>query len=229
MTLGIMQPYFMPYIGYFQLMKAADKYIIYDDVAYIKRGWITRNNILINGEKHLFTITLSGASINKFINEIEINDNFINFLKTLKFNYTKAPFYAETMKLMEEITSFEDKNLTAFITNSFKVILKYLNIDTELILSSSLNKDCSLKGKEKIIHICELLGAQTYLNAIGGQELYDGDEFKRHNIDLKFLKTEEITYKQFKNNFVPNLSIIDVLMFNPPEIINEMLNNYKFV
>lgn len=229
MKLGIMQPYFMPYIGYFQLMKAVDKYVIYDDVNYIKRGWINRNNILENGEKKLFTISLHKASQNKLINEIEIEDDFQKFLKTIQMNYRKAPYYSEIISLIERIVSFPDKNLARFLTNSFREILSYLSIDTELLVSSRLQKDCSLKGSDKILHICKLLGADTYYNAIGGQELYDKEEFAKNGIQLHFLQTAPISYPQFNQEFVPYLSIIDVLMFNSPEKVNKLLDEYTLI
>ena len=205
MNLGIMQPYFMPYIGYFQLMKAVDKYVIYDDVNYIKGGWINRNNLIVAGKKSLFTIMLSQASPNKLINEIEIKDDFRRLLRTLQMNYCKAPYYGPVMELMENIVSFPDRQLALFIGNSFKCVLSYLGIKTELIYSSQLSKDCGLRGQDKVIDICNLLKADTYLNAIGGMELYDREEFKKHGIDLRFLKTGGIEYSQFNSDFIPYL------------------------
>ncbi len=228
MKIGIMQPYFMPYIGYFQLMKAVDKYVIYNDVNYIKGGWVARNNILINGEKQLFTIKLQGASPNKHFAEIQILDDFKKLIKTLEMNYSKAPFFQLTMGLMEKIFSYPEKRLDLFIKNSFEQILFYLGIKTELILSSDIAKDNSLRGKDKVMEICKILEADTYYNAIGGKELYDKKEFENNGISLHFLKTDEnLRYKQFSNmDFVPNLSIIDVLMFNSVEKINSLLDEY---
>lgn len=229
MKLGIMQPYFMPYIGYFQLMKAVDKYVVYDDVDYIKGGWVSRNQILVNGEKKMFTVTLKGASPNKRFNEIEIGDDFGKLMKTLRINYSKAPCFQETMALMERIVAFPDKNLSRFILNSFREIADFLDIRTELLPSSGLEKDNSLKGADKVLHICRLLGADTYYNAIGGRELYDKDEFRSKGVRLEFLSSEVSSYRQFKEEFVPGLSLIDVLMFNAPEEIDRMLNRYTLV
>lgn len=228
MKVGIMQPYFMPYIGYFQLMKAVDKYVIYNDVNYINRGWVARNNILINERKQLFTIKLQGASQNKHFTEIQILDDFKKLTKTLEMNYSKAPFFQPTMELMNKIFSFPEKRLDLFIKNSFEEILTYLKIDTELILSSNIKKDDSLKGQDKILDICKRLKADTYYNAIGGKELYDKKEFAKNGISLCFLRTNEnLQYKQFsKMDFIPNLSIIDVLMFNSVEEVNGMLDDY---
>lgn len=229
MKLGIMQPYFMPYIGYFQLMKAVDKYVVYDDVNYIKGGWVSRNNILMNGEKKLFTITLQGATPNKQFKDIEIKDDFKKFSKMLQHCYAKAPYYDSIINILEIIFAYPDKHLGAFLKHHFEVILDYLHIQTELLLSSNIDKDNSLSGKEKVIHICKILNADKYYNAIGGLELYDKQEFWQSGLELSFLKTEIIPYRQFKNDFVPYLSMIDVLMFNSVEDINSMLDKYTLV
>ena len=229
MKLGIMQPYFMSYIGYWQLMAAVDTYMVYDDVNYIKGGWVSRNNILLNGQKHMFTITLNGASPNKLFNEITIKDDFKKFSRLIESAYRKAPYYAEVTALLDKIYNYEDKSLGAFMMNSFQVVLDYLEIDTKLVLSSTIEKDNDLRGKDKVKHICHLLGADTYYNAIGGQELYDKNDFKADGIDLHFVKTELSPYPQLKNEFVPGLSMIDVLMFNHPKEVKQLLTNYKLV
>ena len=229
MPLGIMQPYFMPYIGYWQLMAAVDTYVVYDDVNYIKGGWVARNNILLNGQKHMFTITLNGASPNKLFNEITIKDDFKKFSRLIESAYRKAPYYEEVCALMDKVYSYEDKSLGAFMMNSFQVVLDYLEIDTKLILSSTIAKDNSLRGKDKVKHICHLLGADTYYNAIGGQELYDKNDFKADGVDLYFVQTNLTPYAQLGNEFVPGLSMIDVLMFNSPTEVKQLLTNYKLV
>lgn len=218
----------MPYIGYFQLMKAVDKYVIYNDVNYINRGWVARNNILMSGKKQLFTISLQGASQNKHFTEILVLDDFRKLVKTLEMNYSKAPFFQPTMRVMEKIFTYPERRLDLFIKNSFEQILSYLGIKTELILSSDIVKDNSLRGKDKVMEICKILEADTYCNAIGGKELYDKKEFEDNGISLHFLKTDEnLRYTQFPNmEFVPNLSIIDVLMFNSIEEVNKMLDDY---
>ena len=229
MKLGIMQPYFLPYIGYFQLINAVDKYVIYDDVNYIKGGWINRNKLLLNGKDFMFNLILCGASPNKLINEITINENQTNFLRTIQSAYGKALYFNNVFALMERIFEFEDKNLGKFIGNSLIQIAGYLKFNTEFIYSSEINKDNSLKSQDKVIHLCKILGATEYINAIGGQELYSKEIFQQNNIELKFLKTEITKYKQFKNEFVPYLSILDVMMFNSVEEINEMLDKYELI
>jgi hypothetical protein len=227
MKLGIMQPYFMPYIGYFQLIKAVDKYVVYDDVNYIKGGWVSRNNILVNGEKKMFTIILKGASCNKLFNEVYIGDDFRKLTKTLHFNYSKSPYFEPTMDLMEKIISFPNKQFALFIANSIQEILNYLSIDTDIIISSNLSKNNELKGKNKVLHICKLLGADSYYNAIGGETLYDKEDFKNHGISLNFIDTQVKEYPQLSNSFVPYLSILDVLMNNSKEEVNLLLDSYN--
>ena len=143
--------------------------------------------------------------------------------------YAKAPYYKEIMPVLEQVFAYENRNLGMFLYHSYQVILDYLGIDTELILSSTKEKDDSLRAGEKVKHICHLLGADTYYNAIGGQDLYDVEDFAKSGISLKFLKTNAFTYPQFKNEFVPNLSIIDVLMFNGKEGTNKLLKEYTLV
>lgn len=231
MKLGIMQPYFFPYIGYWQLLNAVDKYVIYDDVNFIKNGWINRNRILIAGAAQWFTLPLWQASPFKRINEIEITPELklkTKLLKTLDMAYHKAPFFKPVFELFEQ-TLAQGSNLSECLSFSIRQIAQYLDIQTEIILSSSLEKDNTLKGKDKVLHICNKLGATEYLNAVGGQELYDKAEFAAHGIKLYFLQTNAITYKQFKGEFVPNLSILDVMMFNPPQQIKNFLNDCTLI
>ena len=219
----------MPYLGYWQLMAAVDKYVVYDDFNYIKGGWVSRNNILLNGRKYMFTIILKGASPNKIFNEVEIGDDFRKFRKTLESAYKKAPYYAETMALLEQIFTYEQKDLGHWMLHQFQCVLDYLGIDTELILSSTIEKNNELRAEDKVKHICHLLGADTYYNAIGGQELYDKDDFKVDGLNLYFVKTDFVPYSQGKNDFVPGLSMIDVLMHNSKEEVLNLLNAYTLI
>ena len=225
MKLGIMQPYFMPYIGYFQLMKAVDKYVVYDDVNYIKGGWANRNHILINGEKEMFTVTLQKASQNKLFNEIVIGDDFKKLMKTLQMNYSRAINFDQTMVLMERIISFPNKQLAVFIANSFREILSYLS---EILKSAEIPKYNSLRGKDKIIQICEILGADTYYNAVGGKNLYDQEEFREHGITLNFVDSLPQVYSQLHTReFVSGLSMVDVLMNNTKDEVNRLLDSFQ--
>ncbi|MFC4817366.1 WbqC family protein [Flavobacterium sp. GCM10023249] len=232
MRVAIMQPYFMPYIGYFQLINAVDVFVIYDDVNYIKKGWINRNTILVNNKSFLFSVSLKDASQNKLINEISVSD--VNkwkkdLLKTLNLSYKKAPFYADVFPMLERIISFEESNLAAYIMYSIQELCDYLKIDTQLVRSSEIGKNNDLKGESKIIDICVKLNASEYINAIGGMELYTKSHFMEKKINLHFLKSENIAYKQFKDEFRPWLSIIDVIMFNSIEESRKFLNKFELI
>ena len=232
MKLGIMQPYFVPYIGYWQLMNVVDKYVIYDDVNFIKGGWINRNRILINGKTNYFNIPMMGASPNKLINEVNVNKDerlIRKNLRTIEGAYKRAPYYQVVYPIIERIFKTEKENIAEFIYESFQIINDYLGIETELIMSSTLNKECSLKGEDKVLAICKELGATEYYNAIGGQKLYSFEDFRKHGIALKFVQTEKIVYEQFGEEFKPDLSIIDVMMFNSSTEIRKMLGLFTVI
>jgi len=203
MTVGIMQPYFLPYIGYWQLIKAVDKYIIYDDVNFINKSWINRNNILLNGNKHQINLLLSEASQNKLINQIDIQPNQSKLIKTIEAAYKKTPMFEKVFPLYVDIMNYPSKNLAAYLGNSIIEISKYLSIDTEIVYSSAIEKDITLKAEDKIINICKQIGANKYLNTIAGEDLYTKANFDAQNIELFFLDAKIEPYKQFKNEFVP--------------------------
>ena len=224
-----MQPYFLPYIGYFQLINAVDKFVIYDDVNFIKGGWISRNRILFNGSALMINLPMQGASSFKKINEIQIGKNKEKLLSTITHAYKKAPYFDKVFSLFFDLIKYDEDNLAHFITNSLINISKYFKIETEFILSSEIKKNNDLKAQDKVLSICKLLDASKYYNAIGGQDLYNKEEFKIRNIELKFLKQKSITYNQFNNEFIPWLSIIDVMMFNSKDEIKTMLNQYELL
>jgi hypothetical protein len=232
MKVGIMQPYFFPYIGYWQLIKAVDKYVIYDDVNFIKGGWINRNQILMNGEAKMINLQMYGASPNKLINEVEISGDYVynnKLLKTIESCYKKAAYFSDVYPIIENIISKETNNLAESLEYSIRKVCDYLGVKTELIVSSELEKNSSLRGQAKVIEICKLLGADEYYNAIGGLNLYSNSVFQDHGIKLSFLKTKEIKYKQFNDEFVPNLSIIDVMMFNSRQEINQLFGVFDLI
>lgn len=230
MKIGIMQPYFLPYIGYWQLMNAVDKYVIYDDVNYIKGGWVNRNRMLTTaGKETYFTISLRDASSFKKINEIEILQVPDKILKSVQQVYRKATCFAEAYPTIEEIFRFPEKNLGKFLVHANRMIANYLGITTELIVSSELAKDNSQRADEKVLHICNLLGGDEYYNAIGGQALYSREKFATRGVRLSFVKTELVPYPQYKFDFVPGLSILDIMMFNDRDRLREMMGEYDLV
>ena len=229
MTLAIMQPYLFPYIGYWQLLSAVDIFVIYDDVNFIKQGYINRNSILIGHKTQKITLEVIGASSNRVINEVQVGNNTKKLLKGIDQAYKKAPEYEKVFPLIQNILENPEKNLAKFLGNSIQKISSYLGINTKIIYSSDIEKDCSLKAQDKILDICQRLGASHYINAIGGQEFYSKEAFESEGIELNFIQTRLIEYKQFKNEFVPYLSIIDILMFNTKKDIQNMLNIYKLI
>jgi len=210
-----------------------DKFVIYDDVNYIKRGWINRNNILVNGHSKLINVRMSKVSQNKLINEIEVTHDLSyneDLLQTINRSYSKAPFFENVFPLVERVINQHEKKLAKYLEFSIREVCKYLSIHTEIIISSEISKSNELKGQDKIIEICKLLSSDQYMNVIGGQSLYSSPDFQLCGIELKFLKTLDITYPQTsKEKFVPNLSILDIMMFNSPEHINSMLNDYELI
>lgn len=231
MKLAIMQPYIFPYIGYFQLINAVDKFIFYDDVHYIKRGWINRNQLLVNGEAKLFTIPVIKASQNKLINEINhaIDDKWLKqFYSTIEFNYKKAPYFEDTFSLIKQIISCNHTSISSLTIESIKAISNHLDITTVFETSSSkYNETKGMDRADRLITICKLNKAKDYVNPSGGSEIYTKTYFEKDEINLHFIQNELNPYPQFKNIFVSGLSIIDVMMFNPKEKIKEMLNQYK--
>ena len=232
MKVAIMQPYFFPYIGYWQLISAVDVFVLFDDVNYIKRGWIDRNRIIYQNKERYINVYLKGASQNRLINEISINresSENINNLRIIKDAYKKAPMFNEVYPLLENIIAQDESNLAIYLGTQIKAVCDYLDISTEIIYSSDIKKDNDKRGQDKIIEICKELGADTYINAIGGRKLYEHDVFESQNIKLRFLdpKTKELTYEQFNSSFIPSLSIIDVLMFNSKSNIHNMLKGYN--
>jgi hypothetical protein len=229
MRLAVMQPYLFPYIGYFQLMKAVDIFVAYDDVNFIKGGWINRNYILNRGEKHLFSLHLEGASSFKLINQISVGNNRAKLLKTIEQCYRKAPFFQECFDVIRDIINFNDRNLANYVIHGLQSMSDYLGIKAKILASSAIEKDPNLEGKDKVLNICTQLKANVYINAVGGQALYSKDDFRKNSIDLFFIRSRDITYRQFNNEFVPGLSIIDVIMFNSMQITAEFLNQYDLV
>lgn len=220
MIIGIMQPYYLPYIGYFQLMKAVNTFVYYDDVTYIKQGWINRNNIILKNGPHRFTLELKGASSFKKINEIEVGGNRDKLYKTFLQAYSKAPYYRDADQLLWDIFHSEEKNLFQYILQSHKLIFDYLGINIEVKISSNIKKDESLSGKARVIDICRRLEGNTYINAYGGKSLYSKDEFMDEGIRLLFLKP----YDE-----LPKTSIIDVIMNHSKKEVVEMLTKkYKY-
>ena len=215
MRLAIMQPYFFPYIGYWQLLNAADRFVIYDDVNFIKQGWINRNRLLLGGEPSYITVPLDGASPNKRICDIAVQRSphwRRKMLASIEQGYRKSPCFAEIFPEVDSLIRFEMNNLADFLAHQLVKMAKLLGIDTEIIVTSGDYQNCELSGQERVLDICGREGATSYINLPGGQKLYDPESFKAANLDLHFLSTRASPYQQRGADFVPNLSVIDALM-----------------
>lgn len=216
MRLAIMQPYFLPYIGYYQLIGAVDTFVVYDNIKYTKRGWINRNRMLLNNTDMMFSLPIKKDSDVLDVVERELATDFdpIKLINQFRGAYARAPYFYRVFPLLERIICCDERNLFRYIYHSIVQICEYLGITTEIRISSHVAIDHHLKGQDKVITLCQAVGADTYINSIGGMELYDRDVFRTHGIELKFLKVKPLEYPQFSAPFVPWLSIVDMLMFN---------------
>jgi len=232
-TIAIMQPYFFPYIGYFQLINSVDEFVIYDNIQYTKKGWINRNRILVNGKDQLITLPIKKNSDYLNVVERELSESWgkdkIKIINVIKSSYSKAPYFQETFELISKCLNNSEVNLFRFIYNSIVLINDYLEIKTPIVISSTIEADHTLKSQDKVLSLCKEQNTDIYINSIGGVELYDKEVFKQNNIELNFIKSNPIQYKQFNNEFVSWLSIIDVMMFNSKEQIKEYLNSYTLI
>lgn len=228
MRVAIMQPYFLPYIGYFQLIHAADKFVIYDNIQYTKKGWINRNRILQNGKDEYISLPLKKDSDYLNVDQRVLADTFPeeqkNMLRKLGSIYRKAPHFQSAFPVIEAIYHCPEQNLFKFLFHSVKTVCNYLGIKTEFVVSSTLDIDHTLKSEEKVIALCKALDTDIYLNPIGGIELYAAERFQQHGLGLQFIKSSLVEYPQFGHPFVPWLSILDVMMFNSTEDIKKQLD-----
>jgi hypothetical protein len=227
-SVAIMQPYFFPYIGYFQLIAAVDLFILYDNIKYTKKGWINRNRILQNGNEVMFSLPLkkNSDSLNVCERELAADFNRNKLLHQFKNAYRHAPYFTKTFPLIEQIVLHEETNLFQFLHHSIVKTCEHLGITTKIEISSNISIDHDLKKQDKILALCEAVGANIYVNAIGGMELYSKETFREKDVDLKFIQSKPFEYVQFGNIFVPWLSIIDVMMFNSVESIKAYISNH---
>lgn len=215
MKLAIMQPYFFPYIGYWQLINTVDRFIVYDNVNYIIRGWINRNRILINGEPAYITIPLRQASSSRRIRDTFLQASTLwrnKMVKKIEMAYRRAPYFAEVYPLIEKIILHEADSLSDYLVYQLQTLVAFMGINTELVVLKDRCENDRLSGQMRILDICKREGATTYINPQGGQLLYDSKTFRRAGIDLRFIAMHSVPYKQRTADFIPYLSIIDVLM-----------------
>lgn len=231
MKIAIMQPYLFPYLGYFQLISAVDKFVIFDDVNYIKQGWINRNRLLNGCADQMFTVPIAKASSFTLIRDTQIDwsryDAWrIKFLKTLEYQYSRAPFFADTFTLVSGILQSPGATIGDLARDSIDRCCEHLAIDSDIVPTSSVYGNSSLKSAVRIRDICGRSGADIYVNLPGGRGLYEREDFARDGLELRFLRTRIRDYVQFECDFVPGLSIIDVMMFNAPETVRQFASEF---
>jgi len=253
--LSAKQPYFLPHLAYYQVISAVDKYIIYSNINFIRHGWISRNRILmLNKGPSFFIVPLLHQSCNRKINEIRIDQSYNwqrKILKSVSWNYRKAPYFDETFPLIESVINHETDLIWELAAESTIRIASYLDIKTEIQTDNSPYAELDLKlesnnyrdeeifrnlgihGYEKkvirIIYIALTEKADIFIDSIGGRELYDPCIFRKHGIDFRFLNMNPVSYKQLSADFYPSLSIIDTLMNCGKEKTKELLKEYTLV
>lgn len=227
-----MQPYFLPYIGYFQLMGAVDTFVVYDNIEYTKKGWINRNRMLRSGADTLFSLPLKKGSDSLHVRERELASDYSpdKLLSQFRGAYAHAPYFDQTWPLLERIVRHDEPNLFRYLHHSIVSMCAHLGLNTKICVSSDVAIDHELKGQDKVLALCRTMGAEIYINAIGGTELYAKDAFLAQGIELKFIRSRPFEYAQFGAPFVPWLSMVDVLMFNAPERVGaEVREGYELV
>lgn len=221
-----MQPYFFPYIGYFQLMAKVDAFVVYDDVNYINKGWINRNRINVAGVAHMVTVPLQQASQNRLICDIELEATPSwrdKMLKTIEQSYTRAPQFQHVFPLVERVVRHDASNLADYLLHGLTAVRDYLRLSTDIVATSRQYANAALKGQDRIIDICLQERTSVYVNAIGGMELYTRSEFADKGLELKFLQPVLTPYECGRLAYVPGLSIIDAMMWNDPAVVDQML------
>ncbi|WP_442112982.1 WbqC family protein [Pseudomonas sp. NUPR-001] len=217
MKLAVMQPYLFPYAGYFKLLAQVDRFVFFDDVNYINRGWINRNRLILSGEIRYFTVPLLKASQNLKINQIAVQDRTLwerKILESVRQSYAKAPNFADVFDLMRDVFSCDAESIADLARVSIEKSCERLGLGVEFVKTSAVYANADLKGAERILDICRKEGANEYMNLPGGRSLYDERQFSDNGIRLEFCSSDLPVYTQFQEAFVPGLSVIDMMMFN---------------
>jgi hypothetical protein len=226
MKLAIMQPYFFPYVGYFQLIGAVDKFVFYDDVNFIKNGWINRNRLYLAGDVRYITVPLSGASPFEKINQVAVlpGDGWRQkMLESVRHSYSKAPHFEVVNELLSSVVLANEHRIGELAKKSVIAVCDYLGLQTEFVMTSVDYANESLSGTERVLDICAREGARDYINLPGGRALYDDGVFRNRGLALHFIQPRLTPYKQFSPEFEAGLSMLDVLMFNSSDAVASML------
>jgi hypothetical protein len=227
MKVAIMQPYIFPYLGYFQLLGAVDLFVVYDNIQYTKKGWINRNRMLENGQASLFTLPLASGSSSLDIRERYLASDYAPEKLLARFTgaYRSAPYFRQTLPLLEEVLRHPDRNLFGYLHHALDRTAAHLGLGTEVRVSSDVPINHDLKAQDKVLALCEELDATTYINPIGGVDLYSRHDFAERGIELRFLQMLPLEYPQISQTFVPSLSIVDVLMHNSLDDVQHWLSS----
>lgn len=228
-----MQPYFFPYIGYFKLISSCDYFIFLDNVQYIERGWINRNNFLVNKEAMLFTVPVKKESQKLYINQRKISSleysKFLGkFYKAMCFSYSKCDFFEEVFCLLNSVLKKEEESISKLAIKSVIETCHYLNVEAHFLLASELisnEESLKLNLSDRIISLVKSCGT-VYINNISGRELYNKKYFESHGVDLYFLEPNFQPYSQNCIDFIPFLSIVDILMTTGIDDVKNILNKY---
>ena len=230
MIVAIMQPYFFPYIGYFQLMQTADMFVFHDDVQYIKGGWINRNRILMNNRADWLTMPVKSASnylpISQRYYAIE-PDTIEKMKRRLAASYAKSCAFNRVAQTIFELLDFPNTNVASFNCSSLKAIARKLGIMCRFARSSELDDSVALKGQDKVIGLCRRFGADRYINPVGGAELYDPAAFAEAGITLSFLQTA--VPPTSTESGLQHLSVIDGLMLHDFDGYSHLLPEYTLL
>ena len=228
-----MQPYLFPYIGYFQLLDAVDRFVVYDDVAFIKQGWINRNRMLVNGSASYFTVPVRHASSFTLIRDTLVDDGAANERWTVKMlrsfgdAYRRAPEFPRVFPMLEAVLTRPVRSIADLAVASLKAVCGFLDIRADWVDTSARYGNAHLTGAARVIDICKVEGATEYVNVPGGRALYSPEAFEAQGVRLRFIEPRLPEYRQFRHPFVPALSIIDVLMFNSRETVRAYLAAYE--
>lgn len=223
--IAVMQPYLFPYLGYYQMAYHVSEFVFFDDVHFIKKGYINRNNILLDDKAHRFSLPVQDASQNCLIKDhMFLDGGDVKYL--IERAYGKAPYFSEVFPLVRDVLTDPDRSVVHVTARSIRIVFDYLGLPKRFSLSSEIGKSPLAKGESKIIEICIAKGARRYTNAVGGKDLYDAAAFNNRGIELEFICMKEIVYSQLSPVFVPNLSIIDVLMHCSKDEVIWLLSQY---
>jgi hypothetical protein len=225
-TCAVMQPYLFPYIGYYQLVYSADVFIIYDDVTFIKQSYINRNSILVNGQAKRFSVPVQGASSFTLIQSLAYGRE-TKLLKTIQRAYSKAPYYRDVIDLISSVFTSENRSVARVNELSIRKVFEYLGLEKEIVFASELDYDRRAERADRLVTLTKMYGCDHYVNSPGGKELYHKEYFEKQGIKLSFIESKVTPYRQLVKEFIPCLSMIDILMNCSKEEIIEMLSNYE--